>query len=401
MKNLPVEAARATMLAQAQPLAAETISLFEADGRVLAEPIDAHRDQPPFAASAMDGWAVRTADTLAPGARLKVAGESAAGKPFEGAVEAGQAVRIFTGAPMPPGADAVVIQEEADRDGDEVVLRVPARPKANVRAAAIDFEAGRRLLSPGVRLDPWRISLAAASGRATVSVHRRPRVAILSTGEEIVSVGATPGLHQIFDSGSPALAALVRSWGGEPVRLKPTGDDVGAIAAALRDIECDLIVTIGGASVGDYDLVKPAMAQLGLQMMVESIRMRPGKPTWFGVLDDGRRVLGLPGNPSSALACAQLFLRSVVLSLQGADAAVHLIQARLVGTLPANGPREHWMRARLLHDGAELTAQPLRDQDSSLVTVFADADALLRRPTEAPAAVGGDLVEVLRLERLG
>ncbi|MDB5451771.1 MAG: moeA [Caulobacteraceae bacterium] len=400
MKNLPVDEARAIMLAHVEPLAQESVSLFEADGRVLGEMVDALRPHPPFTASAMDGWAVRDLDVTGPGVRLTIVGESAAGRPFDGEVGPGEAVRIFTGAPMPVGADAVVIQEEAERDGDQVTIKVGPAPHANVRPMGGDFRTGDQLLAPGVRLDPWRIGLAAAAGRAELRVRRRPRVAILSTGEEIVPAGAEPSPFQIYDSGTPALASLVRGWGGEAARLKPARDDKAAIVEAVRGEACDLIVTIGGASVGDYDLVKPALAELGLELKVESLKMRPGKPTWFGVLADGRRVLGLPGNPASALACAQLFLRSLVLASQGADPALRLIQAVLAKPAPANGPREHWMRARLSHDGPTLVAEPMGDQDSSLVKVFADADALLRRPPDAPHAEAGTMVEVLPLERL-
>jgi molybdopterin molybdotransferase len=400
MKNLPVEEARAIMLAHVEPLPQESVSLFEADGRVLGEMIDAFRAQPPFAASAMDGWAVRDQDVPGAGARLKIVGESAAGRPFDGKLEAGQAVRIFTGAPIPAGADAVVIQEEAERDEDHVIVKVGPAPHANTRPKGGDFHAGDQLLAPGVRLDPWRIALAAAAGRDHLRVRRRPRVAILSTGEELVSVGVEPGPFQIYDSGSPALAALVHAWGGDALRLTPTSDDKAAIAQALRAAACDLVVTIGGASVGDYDLVKPALAELGLVMKVESLKMRPGKPTWFGTLADGRKVLGLPGNPASALACAQLFLKPLVRALLGADPDPRMAKARLARPLAANGPREHWMRAKLDYDGPTLVADPMGDQDSSLVTVFADADALLRRPGGAPAAAAGDVVDVLPLERM-
>jgi molybdopterin molybdotransferase len=196
------------------------------------------------------------------------------------------------------------------------------------------------------------------------------------------------------------VAALVHAWGGDALRLTPTSDDKAAIAQALRAAACDLVVTIGGASVGDYDLVKPALAELGLVMKVESLKMRPGKPTWFGTLADGRKVLGLPGNPASALACAQLFLKPLVRALLGADPDPRMAKARLARPLAANGPREHWMRAKLDYDGPTLVADPMGDQDSSLVTVFADADALLRRPGEAAAAAAGDVADVLPLERL-
>ena len=396
MKLLGVEDARARMLAAVSPLGAETVALEAALGRVLAGDVNALRDQPPFAASAMDGWGARAADT--PG-RLRIIGESAAGHGFAGPVGPGEAVRIFTGAPVPAGADVVIIQEDVTRDGDHILVPKATDPR-HIRPVGQDFAAGARLLERGLRLDPWRLSLAAAAGRARLEVVRRPRVAILSTGEEVVAPGATPGPFQIFNSGTTALAALVSAWGGAPLALASVGDDVAATARAVADVSCDLVVTLGGASVGDHDLVKPAMARLGLAMAVESVAVRPGKPTWFGVLADGRRVLGLPGNPASALVCAELFLRPLIMALQGGDPAVRLIPARIARALDANGPREHWMRACLDHaaDGG-LVAQAFADQDSSLVSVFAKADALLRRRAGAPAVAPGAGVEVLRLER--
>jgi len=399
VKGLPTDDARALMLARALRTPAETVALNEALGRTLAEPIAALRDQPPFDGSAMDGWAVRASDAIE-GARLQAVGESAAGHGYDGVVEPGQAVRIFTGAPMVSGADAVVIQENTRRDGEAVVIVQAPSPGANIRRAGGDFRAGALLMQGGVRLDPWRLSLAAAAGRAELRVAARPRVAILSTGEEIVSPGGSPGSHQIFNSGGPGLAALVTAWGGAPVLLTPAGDDIARIAAAVRDQACDVLVTIGGASVGDHDLVKPALSRLGLELTFESLKMRPGKPTWFGVLGDGRRVLGLPGNPASALACAELFLRPLLAAMQGADPGLPLVSARLAGPLPANGPREHWMRARLSNVEGVCTVAPFSDQDSSLVTVFAQADALLRRLPNAGSAEAGDVVSVLPLKRM-
>jgi len=396
VKNLLVEDARARILELAERMPAETVALAETAGRVLAEAVTATRDQPPFDASAMDGWAVVSADQAQP---RRIVGESAAGHGYEPALKAGETVRIFTGAPVPRGADAVLIQENASRDGD--ALRTETRPAAgaNIRLAGGDFEAGAVLLEAGARLDPWRLALAAAVGRATLSVARRPRVAILSTGEEIVAPGTTPGPWQIFNSGGPALSALVTHWGAEAVPLAPVGDREDAIASAVEAAVCDVVVTIGGASVGDHDLVKPALTRLGLTMAVESLKMRPGKPMWFGTLEDGRRVLGLPGNPASAMVCAELFLRPLLARMLGADATLAMATARLAEPLPANGPREHWMRTTLTVEDSVLTARPLREQDSSLVTIFAAADALLKRPIDAPAAEAGAIVEVLPLDR--
>jgi molybdopterin molybdotransferase len=395
--SLPsVEEAGTAILAWVERLPTETVALAEAVGRTLAEDIRAIRDQPPYPASAMDGWAVAAAD--APG-RLRVAGESAAGSPFAHPMARGEAVRIFTGAAVPIGADTVVIQEVATRDVDRV--EVPATPRGQyVRPAGCDFHGGDLLLTPGMRLDPWRLSLAAAGGRGELLVSRRPRVSFLSTGEEIIDPGAAPGPYQIFDAGTVALVALAAGWGGAATRLRPVGDDIDATVQAVREADCDLIVTVGGASVGDHDLVKPALAQLGLELAVENINVRPGKPTWFGRLADGRRVLGLPGNPSSALVCAELFLKPLMLAMQGADPMLPLVQAKAAAPFPANGSREHWMRARLTTgDDGTLKAEAFADQDSSLVSVFASADALVRRPAGAPALETGGLVEALLLGR--
>jgi molybdopterin molybdotransferase len=395
MKLLPVVEARRRMLAEIAPLAPAAMPLQDALGYVLAEDVAAGRDQPPFAASAMDGYALRAQD--APGA-LRLVGESAAGRGYAGEVSAGQAVRIFTGAAVPAGADTVAIQEEVRRE-DELAIVGQVRRGANIRPAGGDFSAGETLLQAGVRLDPWRVALAAAAGRAQVPVRPRPRVAILSTGEEIVEAPAAPGPFQIFDSGSPGLGALVTSWGGTAVRARPVRDDLEALIEALGAADSDLVVTIGGASVGDHDLVRAAAQALGLELKVASVAVRPGKPTFFGVLGDGRPMLGLPGNPASAFVCAELFLRPLIAALQGAPTEPPMVQAELAEPLPANGPREHWMRARLEWAQGRLIARPLRDQDSSLVAVFAQADALLRRAPDAAAAAAGTLAEVLPLDR--
>lgn len=399
MKNLTIEDARARMLAQVQPLGAESVPIGEAQGRILAHPVDAFRDQPPFASSAMDGWAVRAADAHE-NVLLDIAGESAAGRGFEGVLGEGQAVRIFTGAPLPEGADTVVIQEEAEREEGKVRLG-PAKPNDNIRPRGGDFREGERLLEAGVRLDPWRLSLAAAAGCASLSVARRPRVAVLCTGEELVRPPAEPGPWQIYESGSIALVSLLQSWGAQAWRLAAARDEKQAVIEAVQGVDADLIVTIGGASVGDYDLVKPALAEMGLEQFVQTVNIRPGKPTWFGRLGDGRPVLGLPGNPASALVCAELFLQSLVRAMMGADPQPRFVKARLAQPLRANGPRDHLLRAQLVNDDTgTLMARTFADQDSSLVTVFAQADGLMRRPAHAPAANAGELVDVLPLARL-
>jgi molybdopterin molybdotransferase len=395
-----VEAARARMLAAVAPLTSESVLLDDALGRTLSEPVLASRDQPPFAASAMDGWAVRSSDLVSGSAVLRVVGESAAGRPFVAGVASGETVRISTGAPLPLGADRVVIQEEAVLDRDQVrVAPAPGAP-TYVRKRGNDFQADDALLAPGVRLDAWRLALAAAAGCAALAVARRPRVAILTTGEELAAPGSVADASAIFDSAGPGLAALVAGWGGAPTRLKSVGDRAAAIAAAVNGLDVDLVVTVGGASVGDHDLVKPALRTLGLELAVETVNVRPGKPVWFGVLADGRPVLGLPGNPASAFVCAELFLRPLLATLQGGDPALPISLARLRTPLPAEGPREHWLRARLeIDEEGAVWAQPFPDQDSAMVGVFSAADALLRRPARAGAARDGDVIEVLALRR--
>jgi molybdopterin molybdotransferase len=401
LKNLAVEDARARMLAGIAPTGIDRIALDQAMGRVLAEPVAALRDQPPFDASAMDGWAVRRADAAEVQTSLAVAGESAAGHGHVQPLRPGQAVRIFTGGAVPEGADVVVIQEEAVREGDAVRVGPLADKAAHIRRRGGDFHAGAVLLQAPLRLDPWRLSLAASAGSPTVPVFRRPQLAILTTGEEIVPPGSEPGPFQIFESNGTGLSTLAAGWGAEVVFVGQVGDDRAAIVAAVQGIDADLIVTVGGASVGDHDLVKPALEPLGLRLSVESVRVRPGKPTWFGTLGDGRRVLGLPGNPASAFVCAELFLRPLVNVWLGLSGDLPMTAARLLEPLGVTGPREHWMRAELgvSRDGV-LGVRPLRDQDSSLVTILAGAGALLRRPADAAAETAGAVVEVLRLDRL-
>lgn len=394
MKLMAVDAARERMLAACERLEAETVPLAEAAGRVLGEDVLAVRDQPPFNASAMDGWAVRAAET--PG-RLVIVGESAAGTAFAGEMPPGAAVRIFTGAPIPAEADAIVIQEDAERAGETVA--VPATAGGNhIRRQGKDFAAGDRLLSAGDRLDPWRLALVASSGRGELRVARRPRVLLLSTGEELATAGSQPGPFQIFDAGGPAIVALAQSTGAQ-IERRVAGDNIEALLAELDGVQADLIITIGGASVGDHDLVREVGRRLGLTLSVESLAMRPGKPTFFGTYPDGRRWLGLPGNPASALACAELFLRPILRALQGETPGPELVQARTTARIEANGGREHWMRAVLTDADGARRVTPLGDQDSSLVTVFAAANALLRRPVGAAEAGVGDLVDVLPLAR--
>lgn len=399
---LSVEAARSAMLTRVAPLSHESVSLDEAAGRTLASAVVAARDQPPFAASAMDGYAVRRADLpLAATEGLRVAGESAAGRGYPGRLGTGEAVRIFTGAPVPEGADCVVLQEEVVREADRLCWTGSAVGDF-VRPRGLDYAAGTVLLDSGRRLDGIDIALAASTGLAHLDVACRPRIALLSSGDEIVAPGSPARPHQVYDSVTYGLAALIRAWGGEPIRFPPLPDEIARLTLAAEQAQrsADLLVCIGGASVGDHDLVKPALAALGLALAVDTVAVRPGKPTWFGRTRGGP-VFGLPGNPASALVCAWLFLEPVLAALQGRSSTVAAptIKARLDAALPANGPREHYLRSRLSFADGAVHVSALEKQDSSLLSVFADADALLRRAPHARPAEPGEQVEVLRLSR--
>jgi molybdopterin molybdotransferase len=385
------------MLAAVKPLEMQSVALDDVLGRVLAAPVFASRDQPPFAVSAMDGYALRSEDT--PGV-LRVTGESAAGRGFTGSCEAGMAIRISTGAAVPRGADTIVIQEDVNRDGDRVTVPVAARNQ-HIRPRGGDFAAGAMLLTAGSNLDGVAISLAAASGAAMLSVVQRPRIAILSSGDELAEPGTAPGPWQIFDSGTYGICAMVRGWGGVAHRLAVERDDVEAIARAAEQgsRDSDLLVVIGGASVGDHDHARPALMRLGLEVAVAKVAVRPGKPTWFGVTPRGP-VLGLPGNPASALVCARLFLRPLIEAMLGRDpqACTAFRRARLLHALPANGPREHYLRARLdADDTGQLVVRAFEDQDSSLISVFAAANALIRLAPDAPALTQGAMTDILPL----
>ena len=403
MKALPsFETALARMRERIIRLDDEIVPLDRAHGRVLAEPVLADRDQPPFDASAMDGWAVRREDAAQSEALLRIVGQSAAGHRLDAPVGPGEAARIFTGAPMPPGADWVVVQEKAERSGDHVRLGPIGHASSNVRARGADFHAGQVLVQTGERLDAWRLALVAASGRTQVSAARMPVVAILATGDELVRPGHAPAPDQIHDSAGPALAALVMQWGGRPIRLPTSGDTIEAVIDSLGVEPFDLLLTIGGASVGDHDQVKPALRSLGLSLTVEGVAIRPGKPVWFGLMGQAATpVLGLPGNPASALVCAELFLRPILSDLMGRPVRDRRRWAVLDGALPANGPREHFLRGRAAFaaDGT-WRVEAFDDQDSSLVSVFSRADVLIYRPPGAPAAAPGSLVQASGLDRL-
>ncbi len=399
---ISVEEARTRVLAPLRAVTSETVALSAAWHRVLAQPVVARLTQPPAAMSAMDGYALRAADG-ALGAVLPVVGVAPAGHPFDGEVPAGAAVRLFTGSVVPAGADCIVIQEDVSRDGDRITLNEAARPGRHIRPAGQDFRAGDMVLAAGRRLTARDIGLAAAANYPWLEVHRAPRVALLATGDEIVLPGEAIPAGGIVSSNTHALAAMIRAAGAEPVLLPLARDDLAAIAAgADRAAGCDLLVTTGGASVGDHDLVAPALAARGLDLDFWKIAMRPGKPLMHGRLG-ALPMLGLPGNPVSAIVCATLFLLPALAVLAGEQPMPPATeQARLGAGLAANDQRADFLRGRLSRDDSGAwVVTPFVDQASSLLRVLAEADALILRAPYAPAAAIGDFVQVIRLSPLG
>ncbi len=400
MALLSVAEALALILKDATSTGSESVGLLDALGRVLAAPLAATLTQPPFNASAMDGYAVRLADVAQLPARLEVIGEAASGHGFPGQVGAGQAVRIFTGAPVPAGADAIVIQENTAREGASVVVREGQPEKGHVRPLGFDFREGQVLLEAGSRLETRQITLAAAMGHARVPVRRRPSVAILATGDELVEPGTRPGPDQIVCSNSYGIATMVAVAGGTARLIGIARDNRVDLDAKLNDgADADILVTIGGASVGDHDLIAPALRDRGVVFDFWKIAMRPGKPLMFG--KKGRqRVLGLPGNPVSSLICGRVFLVPLITRLLGLEAAPEdSVRARLSVPLEENGPRQHYMRAILEPAAHGLAAvRPVRSQDSSLLSPLAAASGLIVRLPGAPALPAGSEVDVLRLD---
>ena len=396
---ISVEEARRRLLAPLKPLGAEQVGLADALGRVLAEDVAARRTQPPFAVSAMDGYAVRATDVGRVPARLRVVGSVPAGQAYPHALKAGEAVRIFTGAPLPHGADAVVTQEDTSREGEIVLVNEQAPVGHYVRPAGLDFREGEIGLKAGRRLSARDIGLAAAMNRPWLLVHRRPRVAIMPTGDEVVLPGDPVGPHQIVSSNGFALAALVHQAGGTPVMLPIAPDNADALRqVAEAAAGADLLVTTGGASVGEHDLVRDALGESGLQLDFWKIAMRPGKPLMVGRYRE-TPMMGLPGNPVSTVVCGLLFLKPAIEKMLGLEVAEGATRrARLAVPLPANDRRQDYLRATLSRDGhGTLLARPFEKQDSSMMSLLVQADCLVIRPPEAPPAKAGDQVEIVTL----
>jgi molybdopterin molybdotransferase len=397
----PVADALASVLDGATPLPAETVTLADAHGRVLASDLAATRTQPPADVSAMDGYAVRGADIATVPARLKLIGEVPAGRPFAGQVGAGEAARIFTGGVIPSGADTVVIQEVTARDGDAVIIEKPTAHGRNVRKAGLDFKAGEVLLPAGRRLTGRDLALAASMNHATLPVHRRPQVAILATGDELVPPGTEPGPGQIVYSNIFALSAVAEREGARARDLGIVPDRLDATIAAVRrarEAGFDVLVTAGGASVGEYDLVQQALAAEGLALAFWKVALRPGKPLMSGRLG-ALRVLGLPGNPVSSFVCAFLFLVPLLRRLSGRSDLHHEIESAELGRdLAANDERADYLRASLsLTADGRLVATPFGLQDSSILVNLAKADCLVIREPYAPSAAAGTPCRIVRL----
>ena len=398
---LSVDDARRRILDAMTPTAAEDVMLTEGAGRVLAAPVTARRTQPPADLSAMDGYAVRAADVAEVPVELRLVGEAPAGGAHKGRVEAGEAVRIFTGAPVPAGADTIVMQEDTERPRSDRVRILAASPVGrHIRRAGIDFRAGDTLFAPGTRLAARHLMLAAAADAPWLRVHRRPRVALLATGDELVRPGAGGGEQAIVQSITPALAAFITARGAKAHDLGIARDNRESLHALISGAEgADLLVTVGGASVGDYDLVRSGLEEIGLEIDFWKIAQKPGKPLLFGRLGK-TPMIGLPGNPVSAMVCALLYVGPAVDRLGGGTPRLPF---RLIGRcaedLPPNGPREAFLRAEIAGEADELPLFSVQSlQDSSLQSALARADALIHRPADAPALKAGERVAAFLLD---
>lgn len=386
---ISLEEAQARLIALAELLPAETVPIGEALGRWTAEPIVATRTQPARDLSAMDGYALEGGSA----GPWQVIGESAAGQPFAGRVGSQEAVRIFTGAALPDGADAIIIQEDVDRSGDLIKATVEAVAGRHVRPCGSDFHKDDTLVEAGVPLTPARLALAAIGRHGSLSVRRKPRVAILATGNELVPTGTDPGADKLPESNSLMVAAQLAGLQVEVTLLGIIPDDLQQITAAIRSADADLLITSGGASVGDHDLVKPALEACGAEMEFLKVAMRPGKPVMAGRIG-AMRVIGLPGNPVSAYVTTLLFVMPLLRAMLGASGPLPIREAmRLTSSLPAVGPRTDHVRARIAVDGVE----PIGINDSAQLNALAHADALIVRPAGANSADAGDTVNVIRL----
>ena len=393
---ISVDEALARITGALTPVGSEMVSIAQAHGRVLAQAVISNRTQPPFAVSAMDGYAVRAGDVANVPAKLTIIGQAPAGGAFTGAVGPGQAVRIFTGGPLPKGADTIVIQENTQADGDQVTVTQPVTAGRHIRAEGLDFRTGDEMLAEGRRLGARDVALAAAMNVPWLCVRRRPRLALLATGDELVRPGEPIGPHQIVSSNALGLAAMIAACGGEAIDLGIAADDREELRAmALGARGADMLITLGGASVGDHDLVQSVLGEAGLKVDFWKIAMRPGKPLIFGHMGQ-TPMLGLPGNPVSSMVCGLLFVRPAIAALLGEVGGGNYTGAAILGAdMGANDNRQDYVRASLSADGV---ATPFTVQDSAMLSSLAKAGCLIIRPPHAPVARAGESVPVLVLE---
>jgi molybdopterin molybdotransferase len=399
---LSVAEALARVLAQAEALPAVEAALSEAEGRVLASPLTARRTQPPADVSAMDGYAARAADVAGAPARLKIVGEVAAGRPFARKLQPGEAARIFTGGVVPEGADTIVIQEHTRRDGTHVEVEKPSPPGRHIRVHGLDFKEGEALLDAGHRLTARDLALAAGMNYPLVPVHRRPKVAFFATGDELVPPGVEPSPGQIVSSNTFALCALARGEGADALDLGIVADQLDDTVAAVRrarEAGADILVTSGGASVGDYDLVQKAFAAEGMTLSFWRLALRPGRPLMHGRIGT-THVLGVPGNPVSAYVCAFLFLVPLIRTLAGRRDLAQNVESALLGCdLPENDERADYLRSTLKDTPQGLVATPFPIQDSSMMLPLAKSDCLMIREPYEPAAKAGSACRIVKFER--
>ena len=392
---ISLDEARALLLDGVAPMAVEQAALADAAGRILAAELVALFDQPALPTSAMDGYAVASADA-AQGTRLRLVGDAFAGTPFSGRVERGMAVRIATGGVVPDGANRVIMQEVVERDGDDIVLAGPIHDEPFVRPAGGDFRTGERLLAAGDALTPGALGLAAAANRATLPVRVRPRIAIFASGDELREAGEALAPGEVVNSAGHAVAALVALWGGAAARQPTLPDHPAAIRAAIDAARADILLFIGGASVGDRDYLRAVVADLGGELRFDKIAVQPGKPCWHARFADGRMLLGLPGNPASAFVCAHLLLEPLLAALLERGSSLPLIPAILAAPMPEGGPREtYWRASAAIDGGARLVVMPDPRRDSSLQRPLAEANALIRRAPGTEPSPAGASVEVL------
>ena len=402
MALIPVQQALQEIQKSASPGPKTSIPLRNALGYVLAQDVSSHTTLPPLDVSAMDGYAIAKSDDIAKGSSLKVIGESPAGDPFKGTISRGETVRIFTGGAVPSGANHVIIQENVNRTGDTIELTEDVGPAAHIRKAGIDLKSGALIAQSGTRIDPYLSALLAAGNHELVTVYQRPKVALLANGDELVEPGNAPTQGEIISSNPYGLGPLIEEWGGDVIYAGISKDSPNAIKAHIRACQdADILLPIGGASVGDRDFMRQVFDELGYQPVFTKTAVKPGKPTWFGTLNQ-HYVLGLPGNPASALVCANIFLKPLMFKLSGRrDSAHETLSAQTTQNMPAVRDRAEYVRAKaVVNSEGQIEVTPFPKQDSSLITPFVTANCLMIREANAPALEQGDLVQVMLIKTI-